>query len=59
MLRVQLVDPLMRERILFGTDYYVVSNKETEREFSIDVRGNIGEDFWKQISEVNPQNYLK
>ncbi len=60
-LKVHLSDPALsniRNRVIFGTDYYVVSHKETEREFGIDVRGQLGEDLWKQIAEKNPQNYL-
>jgi len=58
LLKVKMQNPIMRKKILFGTDYYVVSQKETEREFAIDVRGSLGEKDWKQISETNPKAYL-
>lgn len=57
-LRVQMEDKTRKERILFGTDYYVVSHKETEREFSIDVRGSLGNTLWNQLADANPKAYL-
>ena len=59
MLKVNLLHPRIRERVLFGTDYYVVSHKETEREFAIDVRGALEPTLWKQISYTNPTTYLR
>jgi predicted TIM-barrel fold metal-dependent hydrolase len=58
LLKVSLIKDEIASRVLFGTDFYVVSHKETEREFSIDVRGYIGEENWKRIAEVNPMTYL-
>jgi hypothetical protein len=58
MLRVMLSDQTIHERVLFGTDFYMVAQKETEREFSMDVRGQIGEKRWEKIAEANPTEYL-
>ena len=57
-LKVQMKNEQRRKRILFGTDYYVVSHKETEREFSIDLRGALSEADWKAVSLDNPLRFL-
>lgn len=59
LLKVSLLKESISHRVLFGTDFYVVSHKETEREFSIDVRGYIGEENWKRIADANPMAYLQ
>lgn len=48
----------LRKRILFGTDFYVVAQKETEREFGIDIRGYLGEELFNDIARINPEIYL-
>jgi uncharacterized protein len=46
------------KKLLFGSDYFVVRAEATEREFSIRLRGFLGEqDYWK-IAEENPKNFL-
>ncbi|GGO40654.1 hypothetical protein GCM10008949_50420 [Deinococcus humi] len=48
----------LRDRILFGTDFFVVRAETTEREFSIRLRGYLGEtDFW-HIANHNPRKFL-
>jgi hypothetical protein len=52
--KVLVNTPHLRERVLFGTDFYVVQAETTEREFSVRLRGALGEpDFW-QIANRNP-----
>ena len=59
MLKVLVNDPKLRERILFGSDFFVVRQEVTEREFSIRMRGFLGEeDFW-QIANTNPTRFLR
>ncbi len=49
----------LRNRILFGTDYYVVSKAASERQYSVNVRGYLGEELFWQIANKNPKEYLK
>lgn len=51
-------NPKIRRRVLFGTDYYVVSKEGSERELSIQLRGYIGEDNFKQIAFYNAEEFL-
>ena len=58
MLKVLVNDPKLRDRILFGSDFFVVRQEVTGREFSIRLRGWLGEeDFW-QIAETNARRFL-
>lgn len=57
--KVLVNTPHLRERVLFGTDFYVVQAETTEREFSVRLRGALGEqDFW-QIANRNPRSFLR
>lgn len=58
LLKVLLHDPKIRNQVLFGSDYYMVEFDATERRFSIDLRGYIGEDLFKLIALDNPQKFL-
>lgn len=49
----------IRKRVLFGTDFYVVSKAAAERELCINLRGYLGEKLFKQIAETNPKEFLK
>jgi predicted TIM-barrel fold metal-dependent hydrolase len=58
LLKVLINTPQLRERILYGSDCYMVQLKESEREFSINLRGYLGETDYQQIAEINPQRFL-
>lgn len=51
-------DIKLKERILFGTDFYVVAKAGAERELSINLRGYLGEDLFWRIADANPRKYL-
>jgi predicted TIM-barrel fold metal-dependent hydrolase len=58
-LKVLLANPLIRERVLFGSDYYAVEQEVmTEKEVSITLRSKLGEDLYFQIAHLNPRRYL-
>ena len=58
-LKVLLTDPRLRERVLFGSDYYVVKRENlTEREVSIGLRSCLGDQLFFQIAHTNPKAYL-
>lgn len=51
-------DDKIRQRVLFGTDFYVVSKAISERAFSINVRSYLGKELFEQISVANAERYL-
>jgi hypothetical protein len=46
------------EKVLFGTDFYMVSTEGSEREISMKLRSFIGEENFKQIAKLNPLDFL-
>ena len=59
LLKVLLADPVLRKKILFGSDYYMVETEATERRFGLDLRAFIGEENFKTIAVDNPKVYFK
>jgi predicted TIM-barrel fold metal-dependent hydrolase len=58
-LKVLLAHPLVRKRVLFGSDYYMVERESvSEKEASILLRSRLGEDLYKQIAYTNPREFL-
>lgn len=58
LLRNVLKTPKAKEKVLFGSDFYMMQKDYSERRFGIDVRGYLGdEEFWL-IAETNPKNFL-
>lgn len=58
LLKMLLMDPVIRQRILFGTDFYMVELKTSEREASIEFRYSLGEEDYAQIAQINPLPFL-
>ncbi|ESU28677.1 hypothetical protein FLJC2902T_12680 [Flavobacterium limnosediminis JC2902] len=58
MLKYLLEDEKVKNKILFGTDYYVVSQKNTEKELYHNLRGYLGKELFDLISHDNPKNFL-
>jgi len=59
LLKVLLGNEKLRNKILFGSDYYMVETKTTELSFSIDLRAYLGEDYFSEIAINNPHKFLK
>ncbi|MEM7538844.1 MAG: amidohydrolase family protein [Chloroflexota bacterium] len=58
-LKVFLVDEAVRTHTLFGSDYYMSDMAGfSERELSIRLRAELGEDYFWQIAETNPAVFL-
>ena len=58
-LKVLLSHPLVRKRVLFGSDYYMVERESiSEKEVSLLLRSRLGEDLYKQIAYTNPRVFL-
>lgn len=58
LLKTTLQDEALRDKVLFGTDYYMVEQELSEKEFSINLRASLGEQEYKQIAEINPKRFL-
>lgn len=50
--------PQVANKVLFGTDFYVVSNHKTEKQFWIDMQNNLGKTKWDAIARDNPTKFL-
>ena len=48
----------IREKILFGSDFYMNKIGSSEKKFSLDIRYYIGEEDYCQIAEINPSRFL-
>ncbi|MBL8056309.1 MAG: amidohydrolase family protein [Anaerolineales bacterium] len=58
-LKVLLAHPRLRERVLFGSDYYMVTlERMTEKEAGLALRSRLGEALFFQIAHHNPRRYL-
>ena len=59
LLRLFLEDEAIRDRVLFGSDFYMTRQEHlSEKEVSIRLRDALGEARFHQIAEVNPERYL-
>ncbi len=59
LLSVLLERPAVRERVLFGSDFYMVKTQRyAEKRLSIDLRHQLGEAKFWQIAETNPRRFL-
>ncbi|HNK63413.1 MAG TPA: amidohydrolase family protein [Anaerolineales bacterium] len=58
-LKVLMADPAVADQVLFGTDYYMVEQeKYTEKEVSIALRSQLGEEMFFKIANENPKVFL-
>ena len=53
-----LDNPNIANRVLYGTDFYVVSNHKTEKQYWIDMQNMLGANKWRQIAKLNPTTFL-
>jgi len=58
LLKVLLSNTKLNKKILFGSDYYMVETKTTERHFGLDLRAYIGETSFKAIAVDNPNAFF-
>ena len=58
MMKVLINTPKLRERILYGSDFYMVQMDVTERQFSVGLRAYLGEADYRQIAVENPKRFL-
>ncbi|MBT4311499.1 MAG: amidohydrolase family protein [Anaerolineae bacterium] len=48
----------LRKKILFGSDFPVLQAHVTDRAFSVNIRGLLGEKDFEQIASINPKKFL-
>ncbi len=53
-----LTDTLYRDRILFGSDFFLLALAGSESAFKEAFSNGIGRDAWERIAERNPKRYL-
>jgi predicted TIM-barrel fold metal-dependent hydrolase len=58
LLKVMLQDPRIRTQVLYGSDYYMEEVGASERRYSINLRGYLGDADFRQIAEINPAVYV-
>lgn len=58
MLKFILNDPKVSDRVLYGTDYYVVTQKKSEKSLHQNLRAYLGEDLFFKIANKNPKQFL-
>lgn len=59
LLKLTLKDSRLRTKILYGSDFYMVEQETTERQFLTNIQAYIGEEDFKQIAQTNPTTFLK
>lgn len=50
--------PKIEDKVLFGTDFYVVSNQKTEKQYWIDMKNMLGSEKWHSLSYKNPKRFM-
>jgi predicted TIM-barrel fold metal-dependent hydrolase len=59
LLNALLTDEKIAERVLFGSDFYVVENAALEeRRRSLRIRATLGEHVFERIAHTNPEHFL-
>lgn len=59
LLRSTLQHEVLRTRVLYGTDFFVVRNHKSDKNMLADMRGGLLQSEFDQIARVNPINYLE
>lgn len=58
LLKYTLSNDILKERVLFGTDFYVVRNHKSEKNMLIDILDQMNEQELDQIGRINPKTFL-
>ncbi len=59
LLNVLLNDNTLNDRILFGSDYFLVVGEASERTFSLNIRSELGEEKFRRIASDNPRRFFR
>jgi predicted TIM-barrel fold metal-dependent hydrolase len=58
LLKYTLSNDILKERVLFGTDFYVVRNHKSEKNMLVDITDHMNEQELDQIGRINPRTFL-
>lgn len=58
LLKQTLENPVLRQRVLYGTDFYVVRNHKSDKEMLADLAGGLSEADFDLIARINPRSFL-
>lgn len=58
LLKQTLASPKLRKRVLYGTDFYVVRNHNSDKDLLASMRAGLSEDEFDQVARYNPRDYL-
>ncbi|MDB5223375.1 MAG: hypothetical protein JWN83_2042 [Chitinophagaceae bacterium] len=59
LLKQTLQNPGLREKVLYGTDFFVVRNHKSDKNMLADMMGGLTVEDFDQIARTNPAKYLK
>jgi predicted TIM-barrel fold metal-dependent hydrolase len=59
LLKHTMQHPKLKERVLFGTDFYVVRNHKSDKNMLADTMASLNDNEFKQIAVINPGSYLQ
>lgn len=59
LLRHTLQHPILKTRVLYGSDFFVVRNHKSDKNMLADIKGGLLKDEFDLIARKNPINYLK
>jgi hypothetical protein len=58
LLKETLQNKELREKVLYGTDFFVVRNHKSDKNMVADMMGGLSADDFDQIARINPRKYL-
>jgi len=59
LLKQTLQNPGLREKVLYGTDFFVVRNHKSDKNMLADMMGGLTPTDFDQIARINPTKYLQ
>lgn len=59
LLKQTLQNPGLKEKVLYGTDFFVVRNHKSDKNMLADMTGGLTVEEFDQIARINPKKYLK
>lgn len=58
LLKLSLQDETIKGKIIYGSDFYMIEQETSERQFLTNIRAHIGESDFRLIAEQNPNLFL-
>lgn len=59
LLKKTLAAPVLQERVLYGSDFYVVRNHKSDKEMLAEMQAGLTEEEFDRIARYNPQRFLQ